>query len=148
MTRPSDHNPLPDQARKAIFTNMAIASLLTLAVTLFYWWVKFDGNITGFFRIGDVLPLSPYLDPAQTRIYPDQLGYDGHFFLTIGLDPGLINPDSVAALDRPPLSLPTHSVSAAGLPAGPGQENLASLCPGGHQYGLHYRPHRPDQLGL
>lgn len=102
MTHPPSSVALADANRKIILTNMAIASLFTLAVTLFYWWIKFDGNITGFFRIGDVLPLSPYLDAAQTKIYPNQLGYDGQFFLTLGLDPGLTNPDSIAALDGPP----------------------------------------------
>lgn len=105
MTRNLNRSPLkaPEQrtARKTIVTNMAIASLITLAVALFYWLFKFDGNITGFFRIGDGIPLSPFLDPAQTKIYPDQLGYDGQFFLTLGLDPSLSNPDSIAALDGP-----------------------------------------------
>jgi hypothetical protein len=62
---------------------------------------KFAGNITGFFRIGSVLPLSPFLDPQQVLIFKDQLGYDGQQFLSIALDPFLQNDGTIAALDHP-----------------------------------------------
>lgn len=78
-----------------------VAGMVAIAVFCYLYGVKFDGNITGFFRIGSELPLSPYLLPDQTRIFQGELGYDGQQFLTIALDPGLGNPDSVAALDHP-----------------------------------------------
>ncbi len=116
--------PLSAPAKRIILRNMVIASLITLAVALFYWQFKFDGNITGFFRIGDVIPLSPYLDPAQALIYPDQLGYDGQFFLTLGFDPTLTNPDSVLALDNPPYRYQRIFYSLLGYLLGLGQPAL------------------------
>lgn len=83
--------------------NLYIAAIVVLSVVLLAYGLKFDGNITGFFRIGSVLPLSPYLNPETTTIIPNELGYDGQQFLTIALDPGLQNPASIAALDNPPL---------------------------------------------
>jgi len=69
--------------------------------TIFLGLEKFSGNITGFFRIGSVLPLSPFLDPQQAFIFKDQLGYDGQQFLSIALDPFLQNDGTIAALDHP-----------------------------------------------
>ncbi|MEB3228650.1 MAG: hypothetical protein VKJ27_09720 [Synechocystis sp.] len=83
------------------YLSVMIAFLVAIAVFGYLYWFKFDGQITGFFRIGSELALSPYLDPEQTLIYPGELGYDGQQFLSIALDPGLTNPDSVAALDHP-----------------------------------------------
>ncbi|MBE9242293.1 hypothetical protein IQ217_16505 [Synechocystis salina LEGE 00031] len=87
--------------RKDIYQAMLVALGLAIAVASYFYWAKFDGQITGFFRIGSVLPLSPLLNPAETLIYQGELGYDGQQFLTIALDPGLHNPDSIAALDHP-----------------------------------------------
>lgn len=78
-----------------------IGAILLLLVFSFLLWGKFGGNITGFFRIGSILPLSPYLDPDLTSIFSGELGYDGQQFLTIALDPGLQDPESIAALDHP-----------------------------------------------
>jgi uncharacterized membrane protein len=80
---------------------MAIAAVILAFIFSFLFWGKFTGNITGFFRIGSILPLSPYLDPENTFIFTGELGYDGQQFLTIALDPGLQNPDSLAAFDHP-----------------------------------------------
>lgn len=78
-----------------------IAFLLASLVCLFLYFVKFEGNITGFFRIGSVLPLSPLLKPETTLIWPEELGYDGQQFLSISLDPFLSRPGTLAALDHP-----------------------------------------------
>ncbi|WP_072622447.1 AZOBR_p60025 family cell surface glycopolymer formation protein [Spirulina major] len=82
--------------------NSLIAAIVVICTTLLLYWFKFDSNITGFFRIGSILPLSPYLDPETTTIIPNELGYDGQQFLTLALDPFLNNPASIAALDNPP----------------------------------------------
>jgi hypothetical protein len=83
------------------FLTVGIACVLAIAVGSYLYWLKFDGNITGFFRIGSTLALSPFLDPNQTFIFQGELGYDGQQFLTIALDPGLTHPDSLEALDHP-----------------------------------------------
>jgi hypothetical protein len=80
---------------------MLVALGLAIAVAGYFYWGKFNGQITGFFRIGSVLPLSPLLNPAEILIYQGELGYDGQQFLTIALDPGLQNDGSIAALDHP-----------------------------------------------
>ncbi len=62
---------------------------------------KFDGQITGLFRIGSVLPLSPYLQEDSVFIHADKVGNDGQQFLSIALDPFLRNPATLDSLDVP-----------------------------------------------
>ncbi|WP_353258972.1 AZOBR_p60025 family cell surface glycopolymer formation protein [Prochlorothrix hollandica] len=71
-----------------------------IAVGLF-WGLGFDGEITGFFRIGSEFPHSPYLNLNTARIVPGEVGHDGQQFLSIALDPGLQNPGTIEALDLP-----------------------------------------------
>ncbi|UAJ73945.1 hypothetical protein IQE94_06690 [Synechocystis sp. PCC 7339] len=94
-------SPQVSHKTKFPFGPMLVALGLAIAVASYFYWAKFDGQITGFFRIGSVLPLSPLLNPAETLIYQGELGYDGQQFLTIALDPGLQNDGSIAALDHP-----------------------------------------------
>ena len=61
----------------------------------------FDSNITGFFRIGSLLPLSPFLNPENAFIYQGEIGYDGQQFLSLALDPFLQNPETINSLDHP-----------------------------------------------
>jgi hypothetical protein len=88
-------------ARRGALANAIIALGLASLVCLFFYFGKFEGNITGFFRIGSVLPLSPLLNPDTTLIWPEELGYDGQQFLSISLDPFLTQPGTIAALDQP-----------------------------------------------
>ncbi|MDJ0844294.1 AZOBR_p60025 family cell surface glycopolymer formation protein [Crocosphaera sp.] len=81
--------------------NIFIASLLVLLVVLYFYFIKFDSNITGFFRIGSILPLSPFLNPENTLIYGGEIGYDGQQFLSLALDPFLQNPETINSLDHP-----------------------------------------------
>ncbi|WLT36996.1 hypothetical protein NON20_13125 [Synechocystis sp. B12] len=97
--------------RQDIYKAMLVALGLAIAVAGYFYWAKFDGQITGFFRIGSVLPLSPLLNPAETLIYQGELGYDGQQFLTIALDPGLQNDDSIA-----PLIIPATVIVAFSIP--------------------------------
>lgn len=75
--------------------------LIPSIVFLSLWFFKFEGNITGFFRIGSEFFYSPYLNLNDLFIFQDEVGHDGQQFLTIALDPWLNNQDSIAALDNP-----------------------------------------------
>lgn len=81
--------------------NIVISLIIVFFVLNYLYWIRFSGNITGFFRIGSVLSLSPYLHPDQVFIFKDEMGYDGQQFLSLALDPGLQNPDTLTALDHP-----------------------------------------------
>ncbi|ACK64401.1 conserved hypothetical protein [Rippkaea orientalis PCC 8801] len=81
--------------------NLLIAILVVMAITLYLYLIKFHGQITGFFRIGSILPLSPYLDPNRTLIYRGEIGYDGQQFLSLAFDPFLHNPATLDSLDHP-----------------------------------------------
>ncbi|MDJ0660323.1 MAG: hypothetical protein QNJ42_12665 [Crocosphaera sp.] len=81
--------------------NIFIASIIVLFIVLYFYFIKFDSNITGFFRIGSLLPLSPFLNPENTFIYQGEIGYDGQQFLSLALDPFLQNPETINSLDHP-----------------------------------------------
>jgi len=81
--------------------NVLISILIVSSVVFYLYWGKFSGNITGFFRIGSILSLSPYLNPDQTLIFKGEIGYDGQQFLSLALDLGLQNPETLTALDHP-----------------------------------------------
>jgi hypothetical protein len=86
---------------RSLRRNVGVAAIVVVMVALYFYGVKFHGNITGFFRIGSVLPLSPYLNSGQVLIHPGEIGYDGQMFLSLGLDPGLRHEGTIAALDLP-----------------------------------------------
>lgn len=75
---------------------------LTLAVAGALLGGRFDGAISGFFRVGGQAAVSPLLEEADLLRFSGSDGYDGQFFLTLGLDPLLLEPGSAAALDNPP----------------------------------------------
>jgi len=81
--------------------NGLIALIVSALVFFWLYWGKFDRQITGFFRIGSILPLSPLLDPQGVLIYEGELGYDGQQFLSLALDPLLQEEGTLAALDLP-----------------------------------------------
>lgn len=81
--------------------NVLISVLIVISIILYLYIFKFSGNITGFFRIGSVLPLSPFLNPDQTFVFKDELGYDGQQFLSLALDPFLTDLDTLESLDQP-----------------------------------------------
>lgn len=87
--------------RASVLKNSAIASILVVIVVCFLFFFQFDSNITGFFRIGSRLPLSPYLQSQSSKVYQNEGGYDGQYFLSIALDPLLQNKGTIAALDNP-----------------------------------------------
>ena len=79
-----------------------LVPLIFLLIIIIYMYnYKFDGNITGFFRIGSEFPKSPYLDTTKALIFSGEAGADGQQFLTIAFDPFLRNPDTIQALDVP-----------------------------------------------
>jgi hypothetical protein len=88
-------------AKNPELSNILIGAIAVISVIIYFYYFKFSGNITGFFRIGSVLPLSPFLNPDQTFIFQDELGYDGQQFLSIALDPFLQDLDTLESLDHP-----------------------------------------------
>jgi hypothetical protein len=88
-------------AKNPELSNILIGAIAVISVIIYFYYFKFSGNITGFFRIGSVLPLSPFLIPDQTLIFQDELGYDGQQFLSLALDPFLQDLDTLASLDHP-----------------------------------------------
>ena len=86
---------------KETLVHISIAfALVSILVSMLYF-IKYDRQITGFFRIGDVLPVSPFLSKSSIYINKGEVGYDGQQFLTIALDPALNNSESIRALDNP-----------------------------------------------
>lgn len=81
--------------------NIIISILVVFLITLYFYFFKFDSNITGFFRIGSILPISPFLNPETTFIYEGEIGYDGQQFLSLALDPFLQNSETINSLDHP-----------------------------------------------
>ncbi len=79
----------------------AIAAVVVLAAVGLMLGLRFGGNVTGFFRIGDALPLSPFLPRSEAFVHPGEPGYDGQFFLTLAYDPLLRHEGTLAALDNP-----------------------------------------------
>lgn len=86
--------------RRHIFYPL-VASSLSLVIALILGFGKFHGNVTGFFRIGDVISVSPYLSAQSVFIHKNKTGHDGQQFLTIALDPGLGNSTTLKSLDVP-----------------------------------------------
>ncbi|MDY7012712.1 MAG: hypothetical protein SVX43_03770, partial [Cyanobacteriota bacterium] len=80
---------------------IAIAVVIFAVFSLCFF--KFGGNIYGFFRIGSILPLSPYLDRQNALIFQGELGFDGQQFLSLAFDPFLHDPDTLSTLDSPRL---------------------------------------------
>lgn len=78
-----------------------VAAMVVLAATVSLLVLRFGGNVTGFFRIGDALPLSPFLPKSEALVHPGEAGYDGQFFLTLAYDPLLRHEGTLAALDNP-----------------------------------------------
>ncbi|NEN94983.1 MAG: hypothetical protein F6K50_05405 [Moorea sp. SIO3I7] len=78
-----------------------LAAILVLVIVSFFYFVKFEGNITGFFRIGSLFPISPYLNSQKVLIYQGEQGYDGQQFLSIALDPWLENSGTIEAITPP-----------------------------------------------
>ncbi len=76
------------------------AAALVAAVMLLFLLGPFHGNITGFFRIGDVRPPAPGL-AGHAFVFPGQAGYDGQYYLALALDPALRDPRTLDSLDHP-----------------------------------------------
>jgi len=86
---------------KHTLVHISIAFALVCILVSILYFIKYDRQITGFFRIGDVLPVTPFLSKSSIYINEGEVGYDGQQFLTIALDPALNNSESIRALDNP-----------------------------------------------
>lgn len=98
----SDHQSLM-RKRSCAHGTLTIWLAVGTVVLVFLWnyGIAFRGDIYGFYRIGTVLPHSPYIQPSEAVLATGELGYDGQLFLSIALDPRLTNHDTLAALDNP-----------------------------------------------
>ncbi|KFF41134.1 MAG: hypothetical protein JXR06_03505 [Candidatus Atelocyanobacterium thalassa] len=83
------------------FLSVIFALIIVVSVAIYFYFIEFDKNITGFFRIGSVLPISPYLYHNNLFIYQKEIGYDGQQFLNLALDPFLNHPETLDSLDHP-----------------------------------------------
>ena len=83
------------------FSSVIFTLLVVVFVTTYFYFIEFDQNITGFFRIGSVLPVSPYLHDTDLLVYQDEIGYDGQQFLNLALDPFLDHSGTLNSLDHP-----------------------------------------------
>lgn len=101
-----------------------IALVLVTVVIFYLLFGWFGGNITGFFWLGDTLPLSPYLAHPQPIIHENSAGYDGQFFLALALDPSLGHPGTLAALDNPAYRYGRIGYPGLGYLVGLGQAQL------------------------
>ena len=79
----------------------ALSAVVVSSVLLWNYSIPFHGDILGFYRIGTVLPHSPYVAPSAGVLAQGEVGYDGQLFLSVALDPLLAHPQSVASLDNP-----------------------------------------------
>lgn len=101
-----------------------VTGLIVLAVFASFLHFNFGWNITGFYKIGDQLPLAPRLVKEEVLINQDQIGYDGQFFLTIALDPLLSNPKTVESLDYPRYRMKRILLPIAAYLTGFGSEKI------------------------
>jgi hypothetical protein len=87
--------------KKFIWINAVATFCIVFSIASLLFYFTFDHRITGFFCIGDILPMSPYIDKSSAYIFKGKVGYDGQFFLAIALDPALQNKRTIQALDNP-----------------------------------------------
>ncbi len=78
-----------------------LSAALISSVLVWNYANVFQGDILGYYRIGTVLPHSPYIAPSKGVLAEGEVGYDGQLFLAIAMDPLLTNPHTVASLDNP-----------------------------------------------
>jgi hypothetical protein len=78
-----------------------VALAVILLIAAWYLLGPFDGHITGFFRIGDVLPTHPGLAQQTPYIFEGEAGHDGQQFLSLALDPLLRDKATLESIDNP-----------------------------------------------
>lgn len=115
---------LLSRRHRLILVTLLIAVLLVAGGILHLLFGWFNGNITGFFWLGDRLPLSPFLAHPQPIIHDNVAGYDGQFFLALALDPSLSHPGTLAALDNPAYRYGRIGYPGLGYLLGVGQARL------------------------
>jgi hypothetical protein len=67
------------QSRR-IFTPLVVTGLAAVAISSVLLWnysVAFQGDVLGFYRIGTVLPHSPYVTPSNRVLAEGEVGYNG-----------------------------------------------------------------------
>jgi len=84
-----------------IYFNAVVSLAITTGIFLFLLFACFRGNISGFYRIGDTINKSSLLAGHDLIVFKGTTGYDGQQFLTLALDPFLLNAGTPQALDHP-----------------------------------------------
>jgi len=99
LTPESSAGPQTDRTDR--FLAGGLAACVVLMVLAWNFTGAFQGDILGFYKIGTILPHSPFLHPNKAVLAQGEVGYDGQMFLSIALDPSLSQPQSLASLDNP-----------------------------------------------
>ena len=94
---------LIDQDSTAITPRgVSIVSLvLATTVSLLILFAKYDGNPTGFARVGDQIPVSTFYSQQKIVILKGKRGNDGQQYLSIAADPLQLNHQTKESLDNP-----------------------------------------------
>ncbi|MSR65001.1 MAG: hypothetical protein EXS18_04380 [Verrucomicrobiae bacterium] len=79
---------------------MLIVAFAYVAILTYRVVVRYDGNITGLFCVGDKEPLPASLAGEGIYVHRDWIGYDGQFTLFLAYDP-FLRIDLVASLPKP-----------------------------------------------
>jgi len=87
--------------RRPRHASLALAIMLMVAVSSFFWRVAYRGDISRVFHVGEQHAISKALLQNGVYVYRGEYGYDGRWFLPLAVDPLLTQPSSVAALDDP-----------------------------------------------
>ena len=88
------------RSANGFFVGILAAAVVSI-VLLWNYAGSFRGDILGFYRIGTILPHSPYVTPGEGVLAQGEVGYDGQVFLAVALDPLLAHAQSLPALDNP-----------------------------------------------
>lgn len=107
---------------KSIYLNLITTLILAFAIFIILLFIPFKGNISGFYRIGNTLKVSPYLNQNELLIFHG--GCDGQQFLTLALDPLMLNPQTKEALDNPSYRAKRIMFPALGYISGGGSPGL------------------------
>jgi len=110
--------------KKFIWINTVVTLCIVLSIASLLFYFTFDHRITGFFAIGEIFPMSPYIDKSSAYVFKGKVGYDGQFFLAMALDPALRNERTIQALDNPKLRYRRIGYPVVGYMMGFGNSEL------------------------
>ncbi len=86
---------------RSLWLNVIITLGVAIMIFLIFLFAGFKGDITGFYCIGSDIKCSPLLEKQNVRVVQGN-GNDGQLFLSLALDPLLLNPATKDALGGNP----------------------------------------------